>query len=431
MGNFLRHTIVYLFSDSVNRVLSLILVFILLKWLTPGQYGEITLFLSYFQLLNVITSLNLYRAVPIYLGNKREKENLGSIFTVISLNVLIIILIFLCISQYINIDSKIMLLLILSSGFYSYWSFYKEILIFEQKSITYAKYFNLSNLILFFSSIGLTYFIYKTHSSENNLGRIYGNISQTIALFFLVLAGIKNFKFGLNIKLIRYFMTLSLPLLLYSGSSVVLSYADRIMIEKITNDLSAVGVYSLSYNLGMFISVLSTAIINNYRVEYFKNVNKNNENINSLIRRVVVLMFFALIIMTVLFPPLLKFSIQMFQLNTGYLKATTATAYVFLGYYYLFLQSIFVMDFYHKESTLKLSLITIVAALINIILNYLLIPKFSFNGAAIATTISYLFLLVVTFFFNNNKLMFERKTLIYVLITVFLSALITLVYTII
>ncbi|RKD76308.1 polysaccharide biosynthesis protein [Sinobaca qinghaiensis] len=430
MTSFFKHSFNYVVSNGFNQVLTILLVFIILVWLNPSQYGLVMLLLSYFQIFNIITSLNLYRAIPIYLGKGKPKEKIGSIFILMGFVTIIAIFLLLMYGLIYRGDIQhlyIYSLLMLASGFFSFWSLYKEILIFEQMSLKYSIIYNLSNLILFGSSILLTYTIFLI-DFDDNFGRIYGTLIQCFFLFLIVLFNIKQFNFKFDKTIIKYFLGISLPLILFASSSVILTYVDRIMIERITGDLSAVGIYSFSYNLGMLINIVSMSIINNYRVEYFKNIKDNPQKINKIITFIVPIVFLLYVLMSVIIPWLLPKGIVLFSISSEYELASSIVPLILTGYYFFFLQAIFVMDYYYRESTLALSLLTAIVAITNIILNYYLIPIFSYTGAAASTTISYFLLMILIVFFNKSKNIINTKNIIIIIATTIIGSLIAVFY---
>ena len=65
---------------------------------------------------------------------------------------------------------------------------------------------------------------------------------------------------------------------------------------------------------------------------------------------------------------------------------------------------IFLPGFYFNKKLHLISLIEWSAAIINVILNLIMIPKLGIIGAAIATALSYLTLCIITYFKGNNYL---------------------------
>jgi len=56
----------------------------------------------------------------------------------------------------------------------------------------------------------------------------------------------------------------------------------------------------------------------------------------------------------------------------------------------------------------KIFIISLIAALVNIVLNLILIPKYSLYGAAVSTLITYIILLVLAVYYSKS-ILFQRK----------------------
>lgn len=67
-----------------------------------------------------------------------------------------------------------------------------------------------------------------------------------------------NGKKLISKKYWKYALTISLPLILHTLSSILLTSADTIMIKKFV-DASAAGIYSFAYKIGMILQIIWVA----------------------------------------------------------------------------------------------------------------------------------------------------------------------------
>ena len=82
-----------------------------------------------------------------------------------------------------------------------------------------------------------------------------------------------------------------------------------------------------------------------------------------------------------------------------YLETKYLIPPVMVGYVFQFVYSLYVnIEFYHKKQK-NIAFGTMIACVINIILNYLLIPKFGYIAAAYTTLIGYISLYVIHYIF--------------------------------
>jgi O-antigen/teichoic acid export membrane protein len=85
-----------------------------------------------------------------------------------------------------------------------------------------------------------------------------------------------------------------------------------------------------------------------------------------------------------------------------YYQASTIVPYIALSYLFFGIYFMINIGISIKKKTEYSALILGFSAVVNIILNYILIPKYGINGAAISTLISYLILLISAYFINNK-----------------------------
>ena len=79
----------------------------------------------------------------------------------------------------------------------------------------------------------------------------------------------------------------------------------------------------------------------------------------------------------------------------SYHEAFIIIPIVVIGYFFFFLYSLYVGYAFYYKKTLLISIITIVSGLLNIGLNYLLIPKYGYMIAAYTTLITYIVLFLL------------------------------------
>ncbi|MCK5381837.1 MAG: polysaccharide biosynthesis C-terminal domain-containing protein, partial [Candidatus Latescibacteria bacterium] len=121
--------------------------------------------------------------------------------------------------------------------------------------------------------------------------------------------------------------------------------------------------------------------------------------------------------------------IEKFALNPDYWLAYQVVPYLIFAYIFSGAKAVVSLGLYLKKKTNYIAYNTIGAAVLNIGLNFILIPKYKMMGAAVATIISFIALYFVTYFvadrfykipYENMKLL---KMLILAIVLFFLSTL--------
>ena len=207
-------------------------------------------------------------------------------------------------------------------------------------------------------------------------------------------------KLEINGSDIRYALRYGIPLVPHVLGSAFISFADRIFITKYVN-IGEAGIYAVSAQIAMAISLLTTSFNRAYTPYVFRKlkIQKLSEY-----RKIVVFTY--------------VYSATLFAITILYIiGATLATpiivgpefegvanflpwlcfGYFFNGLYYMVSVYIF-----YSERTEFILCSTSIAAILNIVLNAILVPKFGAIGAAQATTTANCVLFLCTWYMANR-----------------------------
>lgn len=217
------------------------------------------------------------------------------------------------------------------------------------------------------------------------LGRIipYLIITSLIGCYYIIRYFVKGKTF-INIKYWKYGLSLSLPLVFHGLSINVLSVSDRTLLTLLRN-ASETGVYSLIYSLSM-ISLVVTTSMESVWIPWFNNKLLNNERvvINKVVKIYIEVSLIVLIGILLISPELLKI-----MAPKEYWSGEILIPPILLASFFIFLYSISVNLEYYYKSTKIIAINTIIAAIINLGLNLIFIPKFGAIAAAYSTVIAY------------------------------------------
>lgn len=219
----------------------------------------------------------------------------------------------------------------------------------------------------------------------NYYGRIFGNAIPYGVLGFVICGAIlaKGRTFY-NAKYWRFCLSLTLPVMLWNLSDLLLGHSDVLML-KLLNGNDASGIYSYAFGLGGVMFTIFGALNNSWVPFYFEDMkNGRREDIqrqakNFLELYTVLAMGFVLLVREVFY----FYARQDFRPGTGLIP-------VFVASYYLNFLCTFPVNFeyFHKKVNV-VAAATISASLINIGLNYIFIKQMGMYGAAVATLVSH------------------------------------------
>jgi len=180
------------------------------------------------------------------------------------------------------------------------------------------------------------------------------------------------------------------PLMANELASSVLANLDRVLLKHITGDFAVVGIYSIGYSLAMQLNVFINATLS----EAFTPVvvrayeTGGSSAVRALKERVLLPMTYAVVALIAM---LLVAGQDLMVALAGRAKAASGEVFIMVGItvsaYALFAIANYGLQL--KKRTVQVLFITLGAALLNVAMNFILIPRMGYIGAAWATTISY------------------------------------------
>ena len=260
-------------------------------------------------------------------------------------------------------------------------------------------------------------------------GVLYGSlISSGINVIVLIILTITEVKICFSLDKLKEMLRYGIPLIPASVGMFVLTFADRFFLQKYAT-LSAVGVYSLGYKGGMIINGFLTTPFLLFWSSYMYEID-NKKNAKELFAKIQGYFSFSLMLSALILSLFSDIFVR-FVSPPAYWEASKiipiiAFSYVALGFNYSFHTGIQI-----KKETKYIAYSSGVGAILNILLNYALIPSYYEWGASLATFLSFSSMAIGNFMASQYlypiRFEYERlfKMFISILIIFFLSRLIT------
>jgi len=369
----------------------------------PSEYGYLSLTLVTISLLSVFAygpiSASIIRFLPKFDGKENEKEFYTTSFIVTLLCILAVSLFYgiglVLLKTY--IDPKLfkllafgVLILIMTSFFRIFLSIFR----IRQESKHYGLFTILNKYLSLF--IGLYFIIIL---SQGVLGVLLGTfvVLTVFNIFIFVFYFKKKIKFNKNViskDIASKIMWYGTPLIVSLLSQWILSLSDRYMIGFFRGN-SEVGIYSIGYDLSYlsisllimpFITALTPTIINVWE----KNRDEAEYNLQKLSRYFFILGLPALIGFNSLSKPIISILTTPQYYDGQLIFPFVSTGAFFMGLYSLSYTGLII----HEKTILIAKIITI-SAILNIVLNLVLIPNYGFRGAGLSTMIAYFIAFVI------------------------------------
>lgn len=243
-------------------------------------------------------------------------------------------------------------------------------------------------------------------------------INAAIYAFLFFVLTVRTTGFGFSLKMLKSMLVFGLPFAFSPIFFGVLNWADRFILGRLTN-LTEVGLYTLGYMVGMAVMLPVGAFSTAWPIFYLSIAkDAKAKRFFSLALTYFSFVIGYFIILIVVLARDYFYYLMPVEFHSAYLIVPIiAFSYAFLGHY-----SIMITGTYLKRKTIYIFATEIIAVAINIILMFLLIPRFGRFGAAWATFISYLSLPILIYGFTNKifPIRYEYKRLLQIVIAVIL-----------
>jgi len=279
-------------------------------------------------------------------------------------------------------------------------------------SFSYKSYLKIA-MFNAIANIGFSILFIATVFEDNAyLGRIIGTVAPLVIIALYILWYL--WKKGKKIKkeYAFYGLKYSLPLIPHAVSQMVLSQFDRIMISKIIGAVEA-GIYSFAYNIYMIVEVTKGSLDGVWGPWFYEKM-KAGEKVE--IRNRCADYAFGMLLFTV---GIVCISPELVLILGGkkYINAIYVVIPITITGYYSFLYTFPAQLEYFYEKTKYISIGTICAALVNVFLNILYIPRYGYVAAAYTTEITYIlyFLLhyIIAWKLGGKEIFPHKKIFLY------------------
>ena len=387
-GTAVKAGIAYTIGDILIRGIHFLTLPVFSRLMTTAEFGVYNVFVSYESILFVIVGFALHsslRSADIEFPGRIESY-ISSITLVYIGNLLLLAGIGICfsagLSRLLSFDPILIPLLCVYAFSSAVLTLYNEKL-----ALTYAykKYLAMS-FISSISNIGLSILLMLTlFRSDMAMGRIVGVTAAGLAVSIVIMAmQYRQHKPTLYHPFFRFGLKYSFPIIPHGISQVLLSQYDRIMIRNIIGD-SAAGQFSLAANLKLVLTIITTAIATAWTTWFYDQARQNEHETIRGKAETILYLFLVLTVCVMMASP------ELILLLGGpkYSEARIVAVPIICDAFLLFAYNIIIPAEYYQKKTKFIMMGTILAALIDIVLNNTFIPVYGFAAAAYTTLFAY------------------------------------------
>lgn len=394
--NLARGTVVYGLGEVLSRFITFLLLPAFTAYLSPAEYGVISILSALGLLLSPVFSLGLGAAIaPLYFeGNSRERKD-----TMICTTFLLLLasaatlmiggwLLAGEISRVLFQTPEYAALVRISLATIAFAFLttpFRQRLQFEERSKSYVVLSTVS--ILLSTGLSVLMVIGLRRGMRGMLEA--GLLAQAIGFALFAWPSVREVRPGVSAAIARELLRLSLPLIPAFGSLFLLQQGSKYLLQWLAG-LDQVGLYSVGLNLGSAISLLVTGFQSAW-IPYFMSFADRREEAQRVFGRVLTYYVFLVgalsLSLFAIAKPLMMVMTQPAFHASWRVVGLGGTAQLMAGAF-----SILLPGMYLAKEVQFTGLIQGVAAVAGIAFNLLLIPHFGMVGAALSLVLSYLVL---------------------------------------
>lgn len=418
-------------AQIIIKVSTAILTIYIARELGQNTYGLYNFSISFIALFSLISEFGISTLLTREIA-QNSKVNIEYISTsfllklIFTFLMIFIISVLVSLSNYTIIEKIVILMLAIISSINSISSFFIGIINGFQDMKFSALSSILERCILFI--VGLTYLLNDGELIGYILISIITACIQLVYLHFIVVKkyGIKIKLNKINIKTIKKILLNSLPLGITAYIIIIYYKADIVMLGLMKSNIE-VAIYSVAYMLINFLSFIPSTLMS-VLFPFFSNLYKSDflrytNFINKAFKILFVIAFPLSVVVTVTAPKI----VQIFFGNSygdSILPLQILIWTVSFMFFNSFLGNLMVIE----GNAIKNTIVVTCTAIINIFLNFVLIPKYSIIGASISTVIAEMIPTIIIIYFRliSTRINFYPTLVFKLLTNIIISAVILL-----
>ncbi len=394
--------------SALQKVIAFITIPVFTRIMNAQEFGEYSLYMSWYSIISILGSLNLfysttYNGLTKYANDKKRIiSSFQSLTLVLSALLFLVSLVFRnCWNNVTGLPKYYLPLACISIALYSSYNYWvaRERYEYKYKAVVVISLL-ISIATPLLAIVAMRNTILKAQARVVSYALVQVIVGSGFFAYNAIIAGkIVDFKYW------KYALFLNIPLLPHYLSSVILSEADRIIIGNIC-DKDSVALYSLAYNIGMVMTVVVTAINNSFTPFFYRQLKIGQGKKIKKIATIIGIMVVSMCVLLMTVGP----EVVLLMGSKQYKSAIWVVPPITCSVYFCFLYPMFSTIELYYEKTFFVSASSILAAVTNVLLNYIFIPIYGYYAAAYTTLFCYIIYSFAHFCFSMFILKKKRIT---------------------
>ena len=382
-----------------QKGISMLTIPIFIRVMSDAEYGRYSVYHSWLSIVELIVTLDLAGSVYTrgLIANENDQDRFSSSMLGLSTTCILIwsavyFIFQKSISNLLGMNAFLavaMLLEIWAHSAYQFWSNR------ERANFRYKKLVVLTFTYVILRPVMGICFVMMADPARQVEARVSAIILVNVTLFALLYISImrKGRQFYSR-KYWVYALGFVIPLLPHGLSQLVLGVTDRLMINHFCGPTET-AYYSVAYTLAMVLQILNSAVFASLNPWIYRKIKSAEyEKIGKVSYGILLLIALANLGVVFVAPELLGFIAP-----ANYRDAVWIIPPVTLSVFFMYLYNLFVVFEYYFEKTHYVTIATVCAAGLNILLNVVCIPKFGFIAAGYTTLVCYMLCAFMHYYF--------------------------------
>ncbi|UZE93493.1 MAG: flippase [Candidatus Nealsonbacteria bacterium] len=386
-------------AEAITNFSKLFLIVYVARIFGATEYGKFTFALSFVSLFAIFSDFGLGSlTIREFSKEKKDTKEFSSILSLKLVLSLIALIVILFSSFFVTKDVEIQKVIwilavyILSNSFLGItYAFFRA-----RQQMEYEAFVKILQAV---AVTGIGFFIiFKIPSVENlSFGYLFASLIALIFTIFLFYSKIYPLKLNFDKATWRKFLTMSWPLGLSAILSMVYVNIDSIMMGNF-NQITQVGWYNAAYKIVGITLIPANFISGSFFPYLSKSFEQSKEKFKKAFDyylEIIIFLSVPIVIGGIVLAP----KIIDLVYDPSYFPSIFAFKLLIAITFLSFLSGPFNQTLFILNKQKKLLLIIFLSATTNVILNLILIPKYSLYGAAIARVSTFLLILILTIWF--------------------------------
>lgn len=432
-----KSVIWFTFATIIQNGISFLTTPLYTRILSDSEYGIYSIFQSWQQIISILSVLALDRCITVgFMKFSEERRNfLSSIQTLMTLLIFCCSIIIYIFSDFFEGLIKLplymiftMLVVSLMNNSLTNWSWYQRYL-YDYRKLTCVTIFS----AIFMQIISIISLLLLPLENKGNVLVMTMSGSRILIFGIIYLSVFFKGKTAYNKKYWCFGIKYSIAVVPHALAQIILNSSDRIMIDKICGR-SETAYYSVTYSAAMVLNTIMTSVSSAVQPWFFEEIkNRNYQKIRTTTNSLLLFSAGLSVFVSLFAPEILRIMAPASYSEALWIFPSIAASVYFNSMYLYFAN----FESYY-EKPFYFSIATSVGAVVNIVLNLILIPVFGFVAAGYTTLFCYILFAIMHYIFMrkvclefiHGEKVFDLKFIIILsIIVLILNIGITLLYT--